>query len=130
MNCVLTDEGRKKLLRRKTLILERTQPSAIVTPPARQELIHFVAMVGTWDETYPGDKEIIEELANMDYQNFQGEFRRIYLGNQNSFTFKEEIWECKYHKNLLLNSSESIFNNVIDTFFNEAERIFMDVDPK
>ncbi len=129
-NDILYSDVREKLRIKKEQILTLEQIQSVKEPEIKILNFIFAFIIGSWDENYIGDTKVIGEITGSSYADFKYDIRKLSLKKKNLFIMDGKVWKCKNHKAQLLSISEQIYDSDIEVFFNCAEKIFKDIDPK
>ena len=129
VNEVLMDDGRKRLLEKKIQQIPLEINTVDLSSEERSVLI-ALAMVGTWDEQYGGDKEVIEKLSGCSVEENKKVLRTIKDKNPELLKFSNNRWTLCNHETALVNEAAYIFDNHIDLFFEVIQFCLTETDPK
>lgn len=127
---ILMNEGRKKLLERKVNIEKKELLPLKINLQNPKNIITTISMVGCWNESYTGDKELVAILAGEIYDECILGIRQFYIDNPDRLKHNNQLWRCRNHKQQVLDVTEYIFDDDIEKFFQLARTVFLDVDPK
>ena len=90
----------------------------------------IAALIGTWDEHYVGDKEVIQQLSGMSYENWITEFQQRQGSGDETVAFSQGKWCFAEHEEYLRSNARAIFDEHIDLFFLEIQRALTVFDPR
>ena len=88
------------------------------------------ALIGTWDEHYVGDKEVIQQLSGMSYEKWIAEFQQRQGNGDETVAFSQGKWFFAEHEEYLRSNARAIFDEHIDSFFLEIQRVLTAFDPR
>ena len=126
---VLTDEGRRRLLENK--IQRSPSQSIVVTDSAENKAVLIaLAMVGTWNEQFEGDNEVIERLSGTTIEENKIILRSVHDKNPDFLQFSGNCWKLNDHKAALINVAKNIFDDHVDLFFEVLALCLKETDPK
>ena len=117
-NVVLFEEDRRRLLEKASILK--------LNYPDEERYVSVLALVGSWNEQSQGDLALIKSLlgteSNRDVKNAMA----FCTGNEKTFRSNNKIWQCKVHKDLLLKSAKYITVILLEKFFEEAGKVFLE----
>ncbi|MGI6033909.1 MAG: ATP-binding protein [Coriobacteriales bacterium] len=116
-NVVLFEDGRRKLLEKASITKLNHDDERYVS---------ILSLIGSWNEESQGDLALIKRLlgteSNLDVKNAM-----TFCGNnRETFSSNNKIWQCKEHKDLLLKSTNYITATLLEKFFEEAGKVFLE----
>lgn len=128
-NGVLDQKGREKLVKKRILNEQR-----YIEPP-KPEVIRIdsfviAALLGSWNESYSGDIDAIQQLSGKYFEEFTGNIRNISQQQSDLLSYKNKMWYCANNRTNILSVAPQIYDDTLENFFSVAEKVFLDTDPK
>ena len=128
-NEVLMDDGRRRLLEKK--IHQAHSQNVIVTDSAaKRAVLNSLILVGTWNEQFEGDKEVIEKLSGISIEENKKILRTIHDSNPDYLQYSGKCWKLIDHKSALIDEAKHIFDDHLDMFFVVLADCVKETDPK
>lgn len=87
-------------------------------------------LIGSWNETYDGDKEIVSKIAGEDFSMWLSEIREIIQDSESPITLKNGIWTIKNQEELWKALGPRFFDDMLETFKTCAVAVLSTPDPK
>ncbi len=88
------------------------------------------ALIGTWNSQYEGDKNIIEQLSCMQYEDWEIEFQRRLACGDDNITFCENRWSYQAHVETLISNAKAYFDPHMAGFYDLLNDVFHHYDDK
>ena len=90
----------------------------------------IASLIGTWDEHYEGDREVIQQFSGMPYEKWIIEFQQRQGNGDETVVFSQGKWCFAEHEEYLKSNARAIFDEHIDLLFHEMQIVFMTYDPR
>ncbi len=130
-NTIMFNEDRKKLMNRiiyQSPNIGLFQNNNIIVNDVDSYII--ASLIGSWNEEYVGDIEIIERLYQKNYSEFKKGLRSSSLVTENPFVYVNKLCSCKNHKSSIIAVAGHVMLEHVEKFFVVAREIFAEIDPK
>jgi len=102
----------------------------LATINSKKNTLKMAVLLGGWDESYEGDKEVISNLLGGSYDEVINEFRTMLKDENSPITFKNGKWKIEDRINLLKSLAENYFKDDIQNFQKTAIEISTQINPK
>jgi len=121
--------------------ITKTIPSELVSQPmsniehdwSQREYATTLALanlIGSWNEKYDGDKEIVALLTGEDYNEWISKIREIIQLPESPITLKNGIWSVLKRDQLWQELGSRIFDDNLELFKKYAITVLSECDPK
>lgn len=115
----------KALIPEETAVVKAGYPS--ITPT--QELT-MAMLLGGWDESLSGDKEIVEQLSGSRYTDWIGNLREVFLQNRAPLDYKNKVWRITERLEVWNALGQRLFDDYLEKFKDVAISVLKERDPK
>lgn len=75
------------------------------------------ALIGTWNNTYEGDRQVIEQLSGLQYTDWEVEFQKRIAEGDKRISFSQGLWSYAEHSAVLILNSQAYFETHLSGFY-------------
>lgn len=87
-------------------------------------------LLGEWDEEFPGDRALIEELAGDTYENWIINLYKLKADGDTNIAYTQGKWKIKNRETIILSIGANILNLHVDAFEKCATKILSETNPR
>lgn len=129
-NVVLFSKDRQRILEKKIQSNNSKMHPVIVDSKYDEVLMVTLGLIGSWNENYEGDVEVVEKITGLSKDDLLIRIRRYRSDPESVLSYSNGVWRISDHLELLLRESDRIYDNHIETFFDCLKDVFLEIDPK
>lgn len=97
--------------------------------PENERLLLPAILIGSWDEAFENDKELVSQMTGMGYDEFKAQLITSVSAEENPFNVVNTAWMLKSPRTMLEAYKEAITIDIIDRFIEKTDWLFEDDDP-
>ena len=97
--------------------------------PDNERLLIPAILIGSWDEAFKNDKELVSQMTGMPYDEFRSQLITSVSAAESPFNVVNTAWMLKSPRTMLEAYKRIITIDIIDKFIEKIDWLFEDDDP-
>lgn len=97
--------------------------------PENERLLLPAILIGSWDEAFDNDKELVSQMTGLPYDEFKSKLILSISAEESPFNVVNTAWMLKSPRTMLEAYKDAITIDIIDKFIENINWLFEDDDP-
>lgn len=97
--------------------------------PENERLLLPAILIGSWDEAFKNDKELVSQLTGVPYEEFKSKLITSVSTEESPFNVVNTVWMLKSPRTMMEAYKEVITEDIIDRFIENIDWLLEDDDP-
>lgn len=131
-NYIMMREDRNRI---KDAVFETMYSSVLrayepVHTSSNMNSVLIAAIIGSWNEEFEGDIEVVEKISGLVYKDFIDDIRKFHVENPEQYLFENKRWKINSRKEIIDKLGSHIYDENFDNICTQIVNVLLSVNPK
>lgn len=92
--------------------------------------ILIAAIIGSWDENFEGDIEVVEKISGFKYKEFVDDVRKFHDENSEQYRYENKQWKISSRKEIIDKLGRQVYDEHIENISTQIVNVLLEINPK